>query len=922
MRLSPSASFQHTSFRQSVWLFGLALLTLLLIGYGLLFFQLRQLQMNEAQTLLNNIVEEINHKIDQKDNNFEDILRRQSTVLTHYSFIVFTPSGESVVLSNTPKSEGVTLPTWHVGTGESDSLHYTPFGIEAWYTLHNRHQLYVDIRTNSWLSWIYFFSHPIYLLPILMFFISIAIYSILLKQKSLMWRQLINYCQDLQTHVIDGYRPLPISAKKFDADAAQIGQALNRLGYQLNAYFHTIHNLNNRQQILTDNAPVPLFLLDRQGQIIYFNQHFSTVFLTPFREDTVYMLTDFVAGNDKSTQHKLLSLAENQSALTLTVTDIQLNQHFNLRLNPLYSRSGILQGFSGVLEIVDYYHTQLQEAWLTNKQQQEKLASFDKLWAVLGHELRTPLSGIIGMLDLLNEDKENLTADQMDILSTLQQSGNTMLQLLNDMLDMAKMDAGKLQLNFGTTDILKLSRQVCALMIGNARRQNIDLLYHAAPTIPRIISTDDGRLRQIILNLLSNAIKFTKQGYVALLLDTALLSDPIIQKKSVKSQQAPHWLKITIKDTGIGISPKEQQKLFAFFNQANDDISRQFGGTGLGLAISNSFAQMMGGFIHLHSEVGVGSEFQVYLPIENHKTQPVFRYNTEAYRIQLIIFAEYALSISYIEAIFAQLNLPAIVNLGIDETVVSRINHDLDPTLMPLFLIDELCYRKNPALFQQITDFNRAKKILASMQTERGLEPEILQQFDGVQQKPLNMSGLMAEIARLYDTTAPTTLTGLNANQDTMASSLQNQSVQIQFEQFLQKLTQAEKPTTPANPANQKTVLVAEDNLVNQKIAKRQLEKLGYPVIIAENGLEAITQLQQNRSKIALILMDFHMPLLDGLEATRRIRETQDSIPIIALTANESDDDKALCLSAGMDGFLSKPLTKEKLTEILQRYMI
>ena len=197
-----------------------------------------------------------------------------------------------------------------------------------------------------------------------------------------------------------------------------------------------------------------------------------------------------------------------------------------------------------------------------------------------------------------------------------------MIQLLNDMLDVAKLDAGRLQTNVTSIDLLQLLRQTTELMVGNARRQKISLYIFVDPFTPRFIDCDEGKLRQIILNLLTNAVKFTKEGYVAITVDKTDRSHTLNAAKTSQNMTvSKDWLKITVKDTGLGISEKDQQKLFSYFEQANDSISRQFGGTGLGLAISNSFSHLLGAFIHLESQFGQGSEFQLFLPIPKLRLQ-------------------------------------------------------------------------------------------------------------------------------------------------------------------------------------------------------------------------------------------------------------------------------------------------------------
>lgn len=938
--------YQSPDARKTVILIMIGLLSITVASYGVLFFQITRTQLTDVNMFVEDVTIALNHEIAEQEDGFSEALNTPRFNQYDYELIVFSPTGKTSVLSHhthatTPNSpEKISLPNGQLAQENQNTLITTRQGYEVWQRLEDGYSLYGEIKSPAMLP---YFLHPLYLLP---FGVAVLVFLILLSyfsQYYKVWREMIGYSQNLQQTATQTYQPLQLSYQNDSIELAQMKQALNRTGFQLHQYVKKIHYLTSRQQLLVDNAPVALFLLTRTGQITYFNPSFAQIFKTPYQADAVYHLTDFITGEDKTAQQIISNLTDFNYTQTLSVTDLPRTQYFDLRLSPTYNEFGQLRGYSGSLEIVDSYYTQLQQAWLNDKQQQEKLAQFTKLWAVLGHEMRTPLSGIIGMIALLNEDKASLSADQQELLHSLTESSDNMLQLLNDMLDMAKLDAGKLQTNLGNTDLLKLCQSVCGVMGGTARRQNIELLYHTDPLIPRYLMTDEGRLRQILLNLINNAIKFTSQGYVALLVDVVDNHDPIIQEKAFTNQTAQTWLKITIKDTGIGISEPDQKKLFAYFNQANDSISQQFGGTGIGLALSKNFTQMLGGFIHLHSVLGEGSEFQVYLPLDHYQPQTVFTYNTQPYDIALVFFTAHAISQPYIIAITKEMGVPTQVMVSIDENVVAQVNNRPISSLMTVFVVDDKCYEKNPALFEQITDFRTSPKILFSMQSQQHIPASVMNRFDGFITKPIFVSNFMAELSRLI------------MQKNLASNSLSQLTAQQAFEKFLQKPTTSlsqqittglTNPTdtailspTAGEPfgkttgqitfqdfsqrvADKPTILLAEDNVVNQKIAQRQLEKMGYSVLIAENGQQAITLLQENREKIALILMDCNMPIMDGFEATRRIRATHDSIPIVALTANEVDNDSQRYMEAGMDNVLTKPLNKQALQDILTRYMI
>lgn len=904
--------FHHISVRQNVGKLLAVMLSLLIMGYGLLWSYAKEQQKINGELFLQNVIIQLNHDIRSHRRVFVKHDFNLPSLIDAYQFIIFEPDGNTVTISSKQASQIFKLPTWTSDINQVKTL-YSANSAEFWRPLSNGYRLYAYVE---FLPARQTFYQPIYALPVIMMFIFLILYINGIHKRYHNWHQLFDYVQRFEKISENQYYALNIHHSA-ESEVLQLKHTINRLTFKSIQYLKQIRQLSNRQHYLIEKSPVALFLINRKGRLLYFNEKFAHIFATPFNKNAIYMLLDFVIGSDKHTQQLLTQITEHSAFLSLSVTDLQRKEFFNLHLNPFYNDLGQLQGYSGSLAVVTSYHQKLQKAWVDDKQTAEKLAGFDKVWAVLGHELRTPLSGMMGMIELLAEDKNDFNQEQQETISTIQQSSQTMLSLLNDMLDVAKMDAGKLVINYTSVNILQLLHQVAELMIGNAKRNNISLYIYANPDVPRFIQSDDGRMRQVILNLLSNAIKFTKQGYVAIFLDKVSKTHPVIaHKKADSSEIAEDWIKITIKDTGMGIAKKEQQKLFSYFNQANDSISQQFGGTGLGLAISNNFSQLLGGFINLESEVGEGSEFQVFLPLQEYSMVPVFDIDVKNIPIFLIVISPFDIVHRYY-ALFNFLNVHGVIFTDVNTEMVKKINQLDQSDLQPIFLIDELSYAGNQVIFDDIHHFKNTPKIIISMESERTIDSDIMVSFDDLIQKPPSVIDVFAKVLKIYE-------------QHSRAEKQSQLSAELAFKKFLQQhdlqSMSSDKPSV--DDANSKTVtknckvLVADDNPVNQKIAQKHLQALGYETIIANDGKEAIQKLNENRLELGLVLMDCQMPVLDGLSATRRIRSQKDSIPIVALTANDSNEDRQACQEAGMDAFLTKPISKTKLTELLARFMI
>lgn len=916
-------------------------LILIVAGYGLLGFYALQQQQQLGESCLVELVDKLNHKISHHEYDWSQVTLDHHAAIKNYQLIIVEPTGATTVVKNNHDDFSVPLPNWTLSNKQSNKMFYDIHGFEVWQNLAAGYRLYVKVQyLPLWRN----FANPIYLLPLLLEFCLFLYMMIQLRKVYDVWDKFLDNAQNLQLQISQGYQPAKLHEFRDHPELRYLSQLFNRHAYKMGQYYDKVRELTYRQNILIDTSPILLFIMSRNGRIVYFNHKFSQVFYTPFQPGSMYILSDFITGANKTTQQLLNSLENIQTYATLPVTNLQRNLYFDLRITPYYNRFGQLQGYSCGLQDTTDYHDKLQKAWVEDKFTTDKLTNFNKMWAVVGHELRTPLSGLVGMIDLLAEDKAQFNSEQQETIATLQQSSYTMIQLLNDMLDVAKLDAGRLQTNVTSIDLLQLLRQTTGLMVGNARRQKISLYIFVDPFTPRFIDCDEGKLRQIILNLLTNAVKFTKEGYVAITVDKTDSRHPLIAAKtSQNTTVSKDWLKITVKDTGLGISEKDQQKLFSYFEQANDSISRQFGGTGLGLAISNSFSHLLSGFIHLESQFGQGSEFQLFLPIPKFSLQPVYQHKTRNLRVTLILISPFSI-FERANKVLSYVELSHHIFTTIDETVINTINNLNLQGLVPVFVIDDAALKANNHLLNNIHFYNDAIKIILSIESPKTLPPELQLQFDGYLQKPASLSLLIAEVNHLYE---------LKIKKEKTNTHL---PVQLAFKQFLQQYprpsnssvnvasatppvnnsnllldgpiqvvdeghTNLESPND-AHPSSQKLILIAEDNPVNQKIAKKHLEALGYRYLVASDGEQAVKLLSENRQQIGLVLMDCRMPILDGIEATRIIRLNKDSVPIVALTANDSDDDRNICLEAGMDSFLTKPINKQKLIEAINHYMV
>ena len=489
--------------------------------------------------------------------------------------------------------------------------------------------------------------------------------------------------------------------------------------------------------------------------------------------------------------------------------------------------------------------------------------------AMMSHEIRTPLSGIIGMIELFSFS--SLTKSQLNDLNAIDNSANNLLHILNDVLDHSKMETGEFSVENIECDLLELSESIIKHHAHTASSKGLSLYLEFDSNLNHKVITDPMRLLQILNNLVSNAIKFTKSGDVTLSLN---------QTQKNETEQA---ICFSIKDTGIGISPNDQRKLFTPFVQAQDSTSRQYGGTGLGLAICKMLAERLGGEILINSILGKGTDFSFNLTLE---------YKDEVFTPQInqdlpfVLIDKDNRASNKIKNYFSTWEIP-LVCLPFDCHNIERFKATL-PQGKCIFICDELIISQ----YNLITPSNQSIWVELS---KRNFSPEPGKFI--ISTAPLLISSLV---------------TTLNQAQNDRNDELYEI---VSFDEIIP----IEQVTREHALNNGQLILVAEDHPTNQMVIQRQLEKLNYHADFVDDGLQALKAIENHN--YGLLLTDCHMPHLDGYELTKTLRSQNNHIPIIALTANALTGESEHCTSLGMDDFLTKPVSINLLKQVIEKFL-
>ena len=759
------------------------------------------------------------------------------------------------------------------------------------------------------------------------------------------------YPQDLRKRQLDASRQLKRAVPKHEimtALAAEYGHdewnanCITRTGKELAVHISTLSKRNEQGQIdgylsflqdvselavnavprftnrmfraFTDSALNAIVVMDSHGRVAHWNKMASKIFGYTPEEALGHNVHNLLAPPEFHKQAKegfktflktgkgpLLNQTlpamgvrkdGTQFPLEISVSGFQVNNE--------WWASGFLYDLTEREKTKEAIKIQAAELKVANKklellrEQAESATQAKSLFlANMSHEIRTPLNGLIGMSELLMDADLNL--EQAEYAETIRKSGESLLMIINDILDFSKIEAGQIELEILDFDLNKMLDDIVDILALKAQEKDLELVSLIEADVPPLIQGDSIRLRQILINLINNALKFTEKGEVSVHVQREPIEETDYKKTNLSPKNQPIKLRFEVSDTGIGIPQDKLDRLFKAFSQADVSTTRKYGGTGLGLSIASALVEMMGGEIHVESQVNLGSTFcftAFFQPSEKSALLPGGSQNLFQNR-KILAVDDNATNRRLLEILLKTWKTDFKIVSNATEAIQEMIKAKRENCPFEVALLDRVMpemdglslahsIKKDPEIA------NTPLILLSSFTDRNHLSDEDSTLFYGHLTKPIKRSQLFETIFTVFKK---------------RENSLQEDGSKVQ----------TDKSAAPSVelPARTLRILLAEDNPTNQMVVQRLLSKMGHQIDAVENGQLALEALSQN--DYDLVLMDVQMPIMDGLEATRTIRDPRSAvrdhrIPIIALSAHAMREDRNRCLAAGADEYLTKPI--------------
>ncbi len=652
-----------------------------------------------------------------------------------------------------------------------------------------------------------------------------------------------------------------------------------------------IRESERRFRLLAENITDTLFLHDFDGKIIDVNEHACNN-LGYTREELLALSIQDIDQDVISGGH-LEQWEQMVPGEPITLEGVHRRKDgttFSVEIRLMVFESGGERLMLGVVR--DITERKRSEEELKKAKEEAETANKSKsdFLANMSHEIRTPMNAVIGMAGLMLDTP--LDTEQKEYLGIIRSSSDALLQVINDVLDFSKIEAGKMDFEVLDFDLRTAMNETIILPAMAAQKKGIEFIYEIDSEVPSLLRGDPGRLRQIVLNLTNNAVKFTEEGEV-------------VVRISLEKETKTHVeLRFVIKDTGIGMSNDDIKKVFQSFHQVDASTTRKYGGTGLGLAISKKLTELIGGQISVESLKEKGTTFQFTVPFEKQHDvkEKAFLLPTEIKGKRVLVVDDNRTNLKifqgYLEAwdLVCDTAWNGEMALGMmNAAIKTKASYDI-------IIIDlQMPEMDGEELGRLIKADKKLKNTIMVMLSSMGIRG------DAVKMKEVGFAAYLTKPIRrsqLFDCL----LMALSGKEETIPDE----------SQIITRHTITETRKRKAR------ILIAEDNIVNQKLALRFLDKLGYRADAVANGKEAVKSLEMIPYDI--VLMDVQMPEMDGLEATKIIRDPESNVinhnvPIIAMTAHAMKGDREICLEAGMNDYISKPIDTQKLNEVIEKWI-